>query len=457
MQNQPSLQKKSDFVEDFLAEHGHLPGYNVTNFGCQMNECDTEIIATLLDNMGMVPAEITEADVIVYYTCSVRHSAENKVYSRLGGLRSLKDKKPELIIALGGCMPQLPENRERLKGFPVDIIFGTHNFDRLPDLLKTYGKRRKRLVEVWEQHRGVRIMPYAHSPKLNAFVNITYGCDNFCTFCIVPFTRGRERSRQPEDIVAEVRYLAESGTKEVTLLGQNVNSYGKGLEESCNFGDLLRKINAIDGLARIRFTTSHPRDLSNRLIDSVAACDKVCEYFHVALQSGSDRILKKMNRHYDSAYYLDMVSRIRACIPGVAIGTDIIVGFPGETEDDFQQTLALVERIGFDASFNFVFSPRKGTKAAALSEQISAEVKKDRIVRLNDLQHAIAARKNESLINQIVEVLVEGPSKSNPDKMTGRTRSNKIVNFRGVEQLPGTLIKVKIVETGPFSLTGELL
>jgi len=442
-----------------IANHFDNPsskGYHLLTYGCQMNVRDSQIMQSLIENMGYVKTDLEKADLIIFNTCSVRHSAENKVYGKLGQVASLKRRNPNLIIAFGGCMAQLPETLKRLEKQPVDIIFGTHNLHELPQLIQRAQQGEEKIREIWDNHHGiVEDLPDKRENQLLAYVNIMYGCDNFCSYCIVPYTRGRERSRKPADILKEIKYLSSTGCKEVTLLGQNVNSYGRGLAEKVDFADLLYLVNQVEGIERIRFTTSHPKDLSDRLIAAVANCDKVCEFIHVPLQAGSNKILKRMNRGYTREYYLDMVQRIRQAIPGVALGTDIIVGFPGESEKDFEDTLDMLEKVRFDSAFTFIYSIRSGTRAANFLDQVPAEIKKERITRLNNLQYQIAAEINHSLEGTIQQVLVEGPSKTNPEKLTGRTRTNKIVVFPGGEDLIGRLINVKITASNSFTIFGE--
>ncbi len=431
--------------------------FHILTYGCQMNERDSEIMEAMLINAGYTPEDVMEkADIIVFNTCSVRHSAENKVFGKVGNLINLRKTRPNLIVAFGGCMAQVPVNVEKLKKMRVNIIFGTHNIEELPELLDEYQRKRKQIVAVLDTNRK-EIVEFPHERKggVSTFVNVMYGCDNFCTYCIVPYTRGRERSREPKDILEEVRFVAAQGFQEVVLLGQNVNSYGKNLEKPIGFADLLRQVNGVEGIKRIRFTTSHPKDFNMELIEAVAECDKVCEHMHIAMQSGSNRILKKMNRKYTREYYLDMVRRIRERLPEVALGTDIIVGFPGETEEDFEGTLDIVREIRFDSAFTFVYSPRAGTRAALYVDQVPKEIKRDRIVRLNEVQYGITAEINRQQIGKVEEVLIDGPSKTNADKLTGRTRSNRIVILDGPQELTGKIIKAKIMDCNTFSLFGK--
>lgn len=432
--------------------------YLTLTFGCQMNVRDSETISGLLEAAGFCPCtDLEEAQLVVLNTCSVRHSAENKVYGKLGELKKLKIRRPELLVAVGGCMSQLPEVRRRLKKLGVDIVFGTHNLHELPLLVDQALGGPGSVFKVWEEAgEVVEALPVVRKPGLTAFVNIMYGCNNYCSYCIVPYTRGRERSRRPGDILDEIQNLAAAGYQEVTLLGQNVNSYGRGLGETVDFADLLEAANQVSGIKRIRFTTSHPKDMTDKLIDAIGGLDKVCEHLHVPLQSGSNKILSAMNRGYTREHYLQLSERIRQRIPGVAITTDFIVGFPGESEEDFGDTMDMVEKVRFDAAFTFLYSQRSGTQAAEMKEQISPEDKRERLLRLNMAQYRIATEINLAREGKEEEVLVEGPSKTNALKLTGRTRSNRIVIFSGPESLIGHIIHVRITEARTFSLFGEL-
>ena len=431
--------------------------YHILTYGCQMNVRDSEIISGLLVQKGYVEEpDAQNAELVVFNTCSVRHSAENKVYSKLGEYTKLKKTHPEMIVAFGGCMAQLPDVINKVKKLGVDIVFGTHNLHELPHLIEEFRKTNKKVVQVWQQHGEViEDLPSRRRIGLSGFVNIMYGCNNFCSYCIVPYTRGRERSRHPDDIMAEVELLARSGFKEVTFLGQNVNSYGKGLDDECDFADLLKMADEVAGLDRIRFMTSHPKDISDKLLDTIAGGEKLCEHIHVPLQAGSNRVLQRMNRGYTREHYLALVEKMRDRIPGVAITSDLIVGFPGETEDDFEETLNMVEKVGFDAAFTFLYSIRSGTKAADLDDQIELAVKKSRLVRLNELQYSIAAQLNHNLEGSIQEVLVEGPSKTDEGRLTARTRCNRIIIFSGPGDLIGKLVNIRITKGKTFSLFGE--
>lgn len=431
--------------------------YHILTYGCQMNVRDSETMAGLVEAMGYIHAEsIEEADLVIFNTCSVRHSAENKVYGKLGEVHKLKRSHPNMLIAFGGCMAQLPEVRQRLHKNGVDVVFGTHNIHELPGLIQQARQNRKRIKNVWDDAGPViDPLPASRHPGLTAFVNVMYGCNNFCSYCIVPYTRGRERSRTPGNIKQELEQLAQMGYKEVTLLGQNVNSYGRGLEEQVDFADILKLANRVKGLDRIRFMTSHPKDMSDKLIDTIAAYDKLCEHIHVPLQAGSNRVLQKMNRGYTREHYLELIQKMRTRIPGVALTSDLIVGFPGETEADFAETLDMVKKIRFEAAFTFMYSVRSGTRAATFEDQVPLAEKKARLLELNRVQYHIAHELNQSLKGSVHEVLVEGPSKNNPDKLTGRTRTNRIIIFSGPNSLIGSQINVRITEGKTFSLFGE--
>ncbi len=433
-----------------------IRNYMILTYGCQMNVRDSEAIAAQLDQMGLIETmSINEADFIILNTCSVRHSAENKVYGKLGELKRIKKSRPELKVAVCGCMAQLEEPRRIFKKLGVDLVLGIQSINELPSFIEQIENGAKSIVKVMSQVSNISKL--RGRPGISAFVNIMNGCDNFCSYCIVPYTRGREHSRPSLEIIEEIRNLISLGYKEVTLLGQNVNSYGKGLEENITFAELLGKLTEVPGLARVRFMTSHPKDVSKELIAIIAADNNICEHIHIPLQAGSDKILKEMNRGYTQDRYLRLIDEIRRSIPDVAITSDFIVGFPGETENDYAQTLAMINKIRFDAAFIFMYSPRSGTKAFALADQLTKEEKKQRIAKLIDLQYGIAAELNEKLEGSVQEVLVEGLSKTDQSRLTARTRSNRIVNFAGSIDLIGELVNVRIVSSNTFSLIGELL
>ncbi len=439
------------------------PKYLINTFGCQMNEHDSEKIAGLLEAMGYQPAgDREEADLILFNTCSVRDNPERKVYGQVADLKGLKQRKPDLKIGICGCMVQQPEELAGIKAkLPhVDLVFGTHNIHELPELLQKAAVGEGPVIAVEEDSDEiVEGVPVRRESRLKAWVNITYGCNNFCTYCIVPYVRGREKSRDPEQILTEVIALGEDGCKEITLLGQNVNSYGRDLpaDRRVDFADLLRKLNPVPGIERIRFTTSHPKDLSDKMISAMKESDKVCEHLHLPLQAGGNRILKRMNRGYTAEKYLELVEKLRQAVPEISLTTDLIVGFPGETEEDFEETLRVVREVRYDGAFTFIYSPRKGTPAAGMQDQVPEEVKRERIYRLIELQQGISREKNEEYNGQTVEVLVEGESKTDPEMLTGRTRTNKLVHFAGDPALTGELVRVKIANVHTWSLFGDLV
>ncbi|MDU2665221.1 MAG: tRNA (N6-isopentenyl adenosine(37)-C2)-methylthiotransferase MiaB, partial [Clostridium perfringens] len=416
----------------------------ISTYGCQMNEEDSEKLSGMLKSQGYERTENKEeASIIIFNTCCVRENAENKVFGNLGQLKQLKKKNPNLVIAICGCMMQQVGMADKvLKTFPyVDIIFGTHNAHKFPEYLHRVLQEGVQVKEILNKEEGiVEGLPIDRKSDVKAFVTIMYGCNNFCTYCIVPYVRGRERSRKSEDIIKEIEELVSQGYKEITLLGQNVNSYGKGLEEDIDFAGLLRKVNEVKGLERVRFMTSHPKDLSDDVIMAIKECDKLCEQVHLPVQSGSSRILKEMNRHYDREYYLDLVKKIKSEIPDVTLTTDIIIGFPGETEEDFLDTLSLCEEVGYDSAFTFIYSRRNHTPADKMENQIPDDIKHDRFNRLVEAINKKVVIKNKEYEGKVVEVLVEGPSKNDETKLTGRTRNGKLVNFAGDEKLVGELV-----------------
>ena len=437
--------------------------YNIITFGCQMNEHDSETIAGMLQEKGCVETmSRDDSDITIINTCSVRENADKRFFGTLGQLKKLKEKNPEYVACVCGCMMQQQHIIDTIKSkYPwVDIIFGTHNIHRFPDLRETVYSEKKKIAETFEDSdQIVEGLPAKRLYKHKSFVNIMYGCNNFCTYCIVPYTRGREKSRKPEDIVREITGLVADGVKEVTLLGQNVNSY-RGAGESgseCDFADLIYMINDIEGLERIRFMTSHPKDLSDKLIQAFVDCEKLCNYIHLPVQAGSDSVLKRMNRKYTREKYLEVVERLRKAVPDIAISTDIIVGFPGETEEDFEQTLSLVRSVKYDSAFTFLYSVRQGTPAAEYEDQIPEEVKHQRFDRLVDAVNADSAEKNAAYKGRIERVLVEGVSKKNENTLTGRTEGFKLVDFEGGRELIGQMVNVEITEGKTFSLTGKIV
>ena len=437
------------------------PMVNITTWGCQMNEHDSENIFGMLEKMGYgVTEEQSDADLIIYNTCAVRENAELKVYGNLHVLKKYKEKNPDLVIAVCGCMMQQPHVVEEIKNkYPhVNLVFGTHNIYKFPELLNTVIESDEAMYDIWDiDGRIVEGLPTQRKHEIKAFVNIMYGCNNFCTYCIVPYTRGRERSRNPEDIITEAKKLVEGGVKEITLLGQNVNSYGKTFEPQYPFHKLLEDMNNIEGLERIRFMTSHPKDISDELIDAIANLEKVCESLHLPVQSGSSRVLKEMRRHYTKEDYLAIIDKVKEKVDGIGLTTDIMVGFPGETEEDFAHTLDVVRKAQYDLAFTFLYSVRKGTVAENMDNHIDEDVKKDRFDRLLAVVNEAATKTAQAYQDKVVEVLVEGVSKKNPEYMMGRNRQNKLVNFKGTEDLIGKLVNVKITEPKSFSLNGEMI
>lgn len=435
--------------------------YYIETWGCQMNEEDSEKLSGMLENMGYIKTETrNESDIIIFNTCCVRENAELKVYGNLGELKALKKSNPNLIIAVSGCMMQQKGIPELIKKkYPhVDIIFGTHNIHRLPELLNNALQARSTIIEIWDAEGDIiEGLPIQREGDIKAFVTIMYGCNNFCTYCIVPYTRGRERSRDPQSIINEIKELASKGYKEITLLGQNVNSYGKDLK-NITFAGLLRMVNEVEGIERIRFMTSHPKDLTDDVILAVKECKKVCEQIHLPVQSGSTQILKKMNRKYTKKDYLSLVEKIKSEIDGAVLTTDIIVGFPGESEEDFNETLDLVSKVEYDSAFTFIYSVRKGTPAERYETQVPENVKHERFNRLVELLNSISQKKNSEYKDKIVEVLVEGYSKNDETRLTGRTRTGKLVNFTGGDiDLKGKLVNVKIIEPQTWTLQGQLV
>nr|WP_283163283.1 tRNA (N6-isopentenyl adenosine(37)-C2)-methylthiotransferase MiaB [Sporolactobacillus mangiferae] len=456
-----AVQIINDFtIPDDMETVGREKRYLIETYGCQMNEHDTEVMAGILEKMGYQETdELKDADVILINTCAIRENAENKVFGHIGALKTLKLEKPGLIIGVCGCMAQeeVVVNKILAKYPQVDLIFGTHNIHRLPQLLKEALFGKEMVVEVWSKEGDIiENLPQSRRGHIQAWVNIMYGCDKFCTYCIVPYTRGKERSRRPEEIIQEVRELARKGYKEVTLLGQNVNAYGKDLKDLKNYGlgnlmDEMRKI----GIPRIRFTTSHPKDFDDHLVEVLGKGGNLCEHIHLPVQSGSSAILKIMGRGYTRERYLDLFHKIKRAVPNASFTTDIIVGFPNETEEQFEETMSLVRECQFDGAFTFIYSPRAGTPAARMKDNVPMDVKKERLQRLNKLMDELAAQSNAKYQDQVVEVLVEGESRKNHDVLSGHTRTNKVVNFRGPKSLIGQLVKVKITDAKMWSLDGE--
>ncbi len=446
----------------YTAEHGIHRKYFVQTFGCQQNEADSERLAGMAVEMGYLPAECAnDADLILINTCAVREHAEKRALSITGQFKHLKEKKPDLIIAIGGCMVSQEKNKERIKhSYPyVSFLFGTSMLYRFPELLYTYiiDKKRRFYLDAGDAGNIAEGIPVQRSGDRKAWVSIMYGCNNFCTYCIVPYVRGRERSRFPEDILDEIRGLAANGVKEVTLLGQNVNSYGKDLEQPCDFPTLLEKVCAIPGDFTVHFMTSHPKDASHRLIDVMAAHDKIAKHFHLPLQSGSNRVLSAMNRRYTWEMYQETLAYMRQKMPDITVTSDLIVGFPTETEEEFEETLHAVRTVRYDQIFTFIFSPRTGTPAAVMDGQISDAVKGDRMKRLLDVQNEIMLEKNQALIGKEYHILCEGRSKYNDALFSGRTEGGKLVHFAADDADIGTIVAVRITDAETFSLMGEII
>ncbi|WP_102346865.1 tRNA (N6-isopentenyl adenosine(37)-C2)-methylthiotransferase MiaB [Bacillus sp. Marseille-P3661] len=455
-----TVHRDFDIPEDMIGI-GENKKFYIRTYGCQMNEHDTEIMAGILTQLGFESTDSTnDADIILLNTCAIRENAENKVFGEIGHLKPLKREKPDLILGVCGCMSQEESvvNKILQKHHHIDLIFGTHNIHRLPYLLKEAMFGKEMVVEVWSKEGDVvENLPKVRKGNIKGWVNIMYGCDKFCTYCIVPYTRGKERSRRPEDIIEEVRHLARLGYKEITLLGQNVNAYGKDFEDiKYGLGDLMDELRKID-IPRIRFTTSHPRDFDDHLIEVLAKGGNLMDHIHLPVQSGSSEVLKLMTRKYNREQYLELVRKIKAAIPNASLTTDIIVGFPNETDEQFEETMSLYREVEYDSAYTFIYSPREGTPAAKMEDNVPLEVKKERLQRLNDLVNEISAKKNKQYQDQIVEVLVEGESKNNPDVLAGYTRKNKLVNFKAPKSVIGQIVKVKITSAKTWSLDGEMV
>jgi tRNA-2-methylthio-N6-dimethylallyladenosine synthase len=437
-----------------------IPMAHVHSYGCQQNVSDGEKIKGMLALMGYGFCETAqEADLVLYNTCAVRENAEDRVFGNVGALKHCKRRNPNLLIGLCGCMMQQEHIAQRVKkSFPyVDFVFGTHVLHRFPEILYRTLTSQKRVFETPESDGMIaEHLPIRRDGTIKAWVPIMYGCNNFCTYCIVPYVRGRERSRASEEILSEIRRLIADGYKEITLLGQNVNSYGKGLEESINFSELLRKINAIEGDFRIRFMTSHPKDATTELIDTIAECEKVCKHLHLPVQSGSDRILKLMNRHYTKEEYLSLIRYAKEKIPDISFTSDIIVGFPGETREDFLETLDLIRTVEYDSLFTFIYSKRVGTKAAQMDDPISDQEKSDWFTELLEVQKEIGCNRYDRYVGKTVRVLVDGEGKTGPGYLTGRTNQFIIVDFPGKPEWIGHFVDVTITKALNWALLGEI-
>ena len=436
--------------------------FHITTFGCQMNEHDSEVICGMLEEIGMRRVEERrDAQIVIINTCSVRDNADKRFFGTLGQLKRRKMADPDFTVCVCGCMMQQQHVIDTLKEkYPwVDVVFGTLNIHRFPELLTNLLKEKEKQVEIWPEGGDiVEGLPYHRLFQCKALVNIMYGCNNFCTYCIVPYTRGRERSRHPENILAELRELTADGVREVMFLGQNVNSYRGTWEDGtpCSFAQLLEAAAETPGLERIRFMTSHPKDISDELIELFGRCDKLCKNIHLPVQSGSTEIMQRMNRRYTRESYLEIVRKLRKVAPDITISTDIIVGFPGETEEQFEETLSLVEEVRYDSAFTFLYSKRKGTPAAEMPDQIPEDIKHERFNRLVEAVNRISAEKNALYRGRVEKVLCEGPSKRNSLTMCGRTDGFKLVNFRGSKEMVGQMVDIEITEGKTFSLEGRV-
>lgn len=453
------MAKCRQYTKRFVAEHGRCPTAHVQNYGCQMNARDSEKLTGILESVGYEITDTEEADFVIYNTCTVRENANNKVWGRLGYLGAYKKKHPQMKIALCGCMMQEAEVLEKLKKSYryVNLVFGTHNIYKFAELLCTALAQEGMVIDVWEDtDKIVEDLPMERKYAFKSGVNIMFGCNNFCSYCIVPYVRGRERSRRPQDILREIERLAADGVVEIMLLGQNVNSYGKNLEKPMTFARLLSEIEQIEGIRRIRFMTSHPKDLSDELIEVMGKSKKICNHLHLPLQSGSSRILKEMNRQYDKEQYLALVGKIRKAVPDIALTTDIIVGFPGETEEDFSETMDVVRQVGYESAFTFIYSKRTGTPAAAKQDQVPEEVVKDRFDRLLKEVQECAFRRAEALTGRTEEVLVEEVNSQDCSLVSGRMGNNFIVHFPGGKESIGTIVNVRLKECKGFYFYGEL-
>ena len=453
------IEKARLYVQELSQRIGRPLTFCVTTFGCQMNARDSEKLRGILKEIGYLEAEEETADFVIYNTCTVRENANTRVYGRLGQLKPRKKQNPYMMIGLCGCMMQEPEVIEKLKksySF-VDIIFGTHNIFKFAELIVQRFSSGKPVIDIWEGTDAiVEDLPNQRKYSFKSGINIMFGCNNFCSYCIVPYVRGRERSREPQAILREIRRLADDGVVEIMLLGQNVNSYGKTLDHPVTFAELLTEIEKIDKIKRIRFMTSHPKDLSDELIEVMSRSTKICRHLHLPVQSGSSRILQKMNRRYTKEQYLELTEKIRKAVPGISLTTDIIVGFPGETEEDFQETLDLVRKVRYDSAFTFIYSRRTGTPAANMEDQVPEDVVKNRFQRLLKEVQDIASEVCAVHEGTTREALVESLSEHDPSMVTGRLSNNLLVHFPGGEELIGKLVPVYLKECKGFYYLGEL-
>lgn len=453
------IAKARQYVQEKSRKKGRPLAFCVNTFGCQMNARDSEKLIGILEQIGYVKKETEDADFVIYNTCTVRENANNKVYGRLGYLHSQKKKNPDMMIGLCGCMMQEPEVVEKIRTSYrfVDLVFGTHNIYKFAELIVAAFESKGMIVDIWKDtDKIVEDLPVERKYTFKSGVNIMFGCNNFCSYCIVPYVRGRERSRDPKDIIREIERLVADGVVEVMLLGQNVNSYGKNLEHPMTFAQLLEEVEKIDGLERIRFMTSHPKDLSDELIEVLGKSKKICKHLHLPLQSGSSRILKEMNRHYTKEQYLELVKKIRAAVPDIALTTDIIVGFPGETEEDFLETMEVVKEVQYDSAFTFIYSKRTGTPAATKEDQVSPEVVKDRFDRLLHVVQEIGSQKAGALQGTVQKVLIEEINAQDEHLVTGRLSNNSVVHVPGGADLIGKIVNVSLDECKGFYYLGTL-
>jgi len=453
------MKKCHEYVKQLSEKLGRPLKANVTTFGCQMNTRDSEKLLGILEEIGYEQTESEEADFTIFNTCTVRENANNRVYGRLGRLSSFKKEHPHMIIALCGCMMQEAEAVEKIKKSYrfVDIVFGTHNIYKLAELISDKLDSKSMIIDIWKDtDKIVEELPVERKYAFKSGVNIMFGCNNFCSYCIVPYVRGRERSRNPKDIILEIEKLVKDGVVEIMLLGQNVNSYGRMLEDKTTFAQLLIEIEKIEGLERIRFMTPHPKDLSDELIEVMKNSKKICRHMHLPIQSGSSAILKKMNRIYDKEHYLALVEKIKAAMPDISITTDIIVGFPGESEADFLETLDVVRKVKYDSAFTYIYSKRTGTPAASMDDQVSGDVINERFTRLLKEVKSISSKTAGKDVGKIVKALVEDVNGQNPSLMTGRMGNNILVHFPGDKSLIGKIVDVRLDQSKGFYYIGEL-
>lgn len=455
------MKKAADYVSDLADTIGRSPRCCVVTFGCQMNARDSEKLLGILTQIGYVPTDKEEdADFVIYNTCTVRDNANQRVYGRLGFVHSLKNKNPHLKIALCGCMMQEESVIDKIKKSYrfVDLIFGTHNIFKFAQLLVTMFENREMVIDIWnETDQIVEELPVSRKYSYKSGVNIMFGCNNFCSYCIVPYVRGRERSREPKEIIREIEWLVSEGVVEVMLLGQNVNSYGMNLDEPVSFAQLLREVEQIEGLKRIRFMTSHPKDLSDELIEVMKNSDKICRHLHLPLQAGSDRILSAMNRRYTKVQYLALVDKIKSAMPDISLTTDIIVGFPGETLQDVEETIDVVRRVGFDNAFTFIYSKRTGTPAASMDNQVPDDVVREGFDKLLKTVQDTAKERAALLQGQVMEALVEEINEQDSSLMTGRLSNNMLVHFPANESLIGQLVNVSLDVCHGFYYIGHIV